>query len=192
MWYDPDPMDKPAWLLTRPSCLSIPGKPPARKEQPAFDAPCMKILGVFELLDLILFATIDDEDWVVGLKTLLSFCQVNRFLHDALTHSHQAIWLRIAALHGWMLPSTPAHWQEWGVTELNPRLDWYSFVLANLQQTAHSVKNRRRMERMCEQFANGRTEVTAIGRIWFSWQVGKLSNPTPLTPPAPWSWETWD
>ncbi|KAJ7622321.1 hypothetical protein FB45DRAFT_798406 [Roridomyces roridus] len=191
-WFDPESMMETAWLLTRPSCLPMPAESPAPKEPPTIDAACMSVLGVFELMDLILLATINDEDLSIGLRTLFALGQVNRFLHDALTRSHQAVWLRLAALHGWMLPCTPADWREWGVTELDPRLDWYSFVLANLkmQPVSDSLKNRRRMERMCEQFAKGKKQLASDGSVKWKWQVGRLCMPSRLTPPVAWAWET--
>nr|GAT48201.1 predicted protein [Mycena chlorophos] len=188
-WEDPDTMEDCVWLLTRPHCLPMPPPLPLTNPPPSsVDEPsCMKVFGISELLQTVFFALLDTGN-VEDDHALLALCSVNRFFHHELTQTHQIVFLRLVAEYGWMLPCTPADWAEWGVTTLDPRLDWRGFLLACLRKQEPFLRNRERMHRMTKQFANGRkilpTETTELWR----WSVGRL-RPSVLHPPEAWSWE---
>nr|GAT48196.1 predicted protein [Mycena chlorophos] len=188
-WNDPETMEDCVWLLTRPHCLSMPSLPPPSNPPPsnADDPPCMKVFGISELLQTVLFALLDPRN-VEDVHALLALCAVNQFFHHELMHMHQIVFLEIVADYGWMLPCTPADWAEWGVTTLDPRRDWRAFLLACLRKQEPFLRNRERMHRMTRQFANGRKSLpTETNPIW-RWSVGRL-RPSVLHPPEAWSWE---
>ncbi|KAF7305274.1 hypothetical protein HMN09_00778400 [Mycena chlorophos] len=188
-WEDPDTMEDCVWLLTRPHCLPMPSLPPPTDPPPssADEPPCMKVFGISELLQIVLFALLDTGN-VEDDRALLALCAVNRFFHYELTQTHQIVFLRLVAEYGWMLPCTPTDWVEWGVTTLDPRRDWRGFLLACLRKQEPFLRNRERMHRMTRQCANGRKSLpTETTEIW-RWSVGRL-RPSMLHPPETWSWE---
>ncbi|KAJ7621711.1 hypothetical protein DFH06DRAFT_1232545 [Mycena polygramma] len=218
-WDDPDSMDDTAWMLTRPTCLSLPVAfeallPPAAIPEPTSSADCMEIFSVPELLDFVLSAIIevlpcdaaielkedgaefDPPSLVSATKALLALCQVNHFFHDAIIRDRQGLFLLLASQYGWMLPSTPGDWKEWRERSgpaldlrLEQALDWHRYLLSFLRKEDRVVKNRWRMHRMSVQFARGRARLATESSPAWSWSVGSLGLRSGIVSPDAWAWE---
>ncbi|KAF8210593.1 hypothetical protein K438DRAFT_1904035 [Mycena galopus ATCC 62051] len=154
-WDDPDSMEDTAWILSRPTCLTIPAV--IETSQP--NTPLEPIFGVPELLNLVSphdvakelkesAADFDAPSLISATQSLLAFCQVNRFFHAAIIHHRQGLFLLLAS-------HTPADWKEWRDRSgpgfdlrLDQPLDWRAYLLTFLRKEDRVVKNRWRFHRM--------------------------------------------
>ncbi|KAJ7268700.1 hypothetical protein B0H12DRAFT_1096209 [Mycena haematopus] len=201
-WDDPDSMEDTAWILSRPTCLTPPTviEASATAVEPSSSAECMQVFSVPELLNLVLSAVIevsphdvakelkesaadfDAPSLILATQSLLAFCQ--------------GLFLLLASQYGWMLPSTPADWEEWqkrSGPELDLRLDqpldWREYLLTFLRKEERVVKNRWRFHRMAVQYARGRARpATETSPAW-RWSVGELGLPSSMVFPEASPWE---
>ncbi|EIN08746.1 hypothetical protein PUNSTDRAFT_44305 [Punctularia strigosozonata HHB-11173 SS5] len=219
-WDDPDTMEDTVWLLSPPTMLPLPECldthwSEASRAQSSEHAACMKVFGIPELLDAILFAVVDlpvsvaaaelstdvthtifdPPSLVSATKTILALCQVNRFFWEGINRYRQGLFLRLAWQYGWMLPCSPVEWQAWKgrCDTLDLRLeqpyDWRSYLLTFLRKEERHVRNRWRMHRMSVQFARGyRYTAAQVGRD-MEWSLGQLGLRSSLSPPDAWPWE---
>jgi hypothetical protein len=211
LWYeDPKSMEDLKWLFARPNVfpkvepLTYSGGPPPDMARTA----CMKMFANPELLNNILAGIVHVEQshvaaeleqssaWVSpcvvsSTSSIFSLLQVSRFFHRAIVRDRQGLFLRLAHLHGWMLPVSPLEWAPASWPNASPidlalqqPYDWRAYLLAFLRKENPHVRNRWRFHRMQIQFAR-----LGSGTSKRKWLVGELGHRQSPEPPKAWEWE---
>ncbi|GJJ16084.1 hypothetical protein Clacol_010363 [Clathrus columnatus] len=127
-------------------------------------------------------------------KTIFALLQVNKSLYTTFLRHRQNIFLRIAWMHGWMLPFTPRDWKNWpngifhngSVLKVGHNQDWRTYLLTFLRKEDVHVRNRWRFHKMAVQFGRGQSMAEFCWRS----QVGDVDfRPDVKKAPEPWCWE---
>ncbi|GJJ15201.1 hypothetical protein Clacol_009477 [Clathrus columnatus] len=126
-------------------------------------------------------------------KTIFALLQVNKSLYTTILRDRQTLFLRLAWMHGWMLPFTPQDWRNWSngpfhngtVFKVGHNQDWRTYLLIFLRKGDVYVRNRWRFHRMALQFGRGRSTAKLCWRS----EVGDVRFRPELKPPKSWFWE---
>lgn len=223
-WLDPESMEDTKWLLARPTRLPTP-KTLQSSPVKASAVKCRKVFDTNELLDMILSYIVDIPSEVVktelernnqndpsspsqmifeapsattAAKTLLSLAQVDRWFYSAIIYKRQNLFLRALRNFGWMLPFTPADWNDNSWTKhvladtsssRQSEIDWRHYMLTCVEKTDPHVRNRWRFHRMATQFARGTNRYRSEEHPDWFWNAGSLGFKPSLEKPEPEIWE---
>ncbi|GJJ15221.1 hypothetical protein Clacol_009497 [Clathrus columnatus] len=224
-WLDPDSMLPLQWLLAKPGIFPVvPSLDPSvtfALSLTTLQTPFMKIFKFPEIVDIILNYVIGEDipqsqleeefkakdvftpsSVIQGTEDVFSLLQVNRTFYTAIIRDRQHIFLRLAWMHGWMLPFTPEDWEEWRRTNKEPfhngkelkvkeGQDWRAYLLEFLEQDDDNIGNRWRFHRMAMQFGRGQVEIKDGKERRWRFPVGELAFRPDGKEPEPWFWEPW-
>lgn len=135
---------------------------------------------------------------ITAAKTLLSLAQVDRWFYDAIIYKRQNFFLRALRNFGWMLPFTPADWNDnsWTKDVLadtsssrQSEIDWRHYMLTCVEKTDPHIRNRWRFHRMAIQFARGTNRYRSEEHPDWFWNAGSLGFKPSLDKPEPEIWE---
>ncbi|KAM0517089.1 hypothetical protein ACHAPE_005201 [Trichoderma viride] len=135
---------------------------------------------------------------ITAAKTLLSLAQVDRWFYDAIIYKRQNFFLRALRNFGWMLPFTPADWNDnsWTKDVLadtsssrQSEIDWRHYMLTCVEKTDPHIRNRWRFHKMAIQFARGTNRYRSEEHPDWFWNAGSLGFKPSLDKPEPEIWE---
>ncbi|GJJ15206.1 hypothetical protein Clacol_009482 [Clathrus columnatus] len=222
-WWDPDFVKELQWLLARPTGFPV---VPSLSSSTSIafttttsltsQSPCIEVFKISELIDVILdYITGQDISQteladklqlnyiftplsvIQSTETIFALLQVNKSLYATFLRDRQAIFLRLAWLHGWMLPFTPQDWNNWPngtfrngiIFKVDETQDWRSYLLTFLRKEDVHVRNRWKFHKMAVQFARGAKKMIYGTMVCLRPDVGELGFRPDVKPPRPWFWE---